>query len=148
MCNSKGDKGDKGDKATAEKSTSTGGAPKKVEFACGTKKESALKFATVMTTEIIDVDAYEVSELASNEWLTESGASRHIFNDMIMLWDVRQLDTPVIVRQMVGQVPVTLCGAVRIECESESGQVVLIDLHDALVVPDLRVNLLSIQKMR
>ena len=49
MCNSKGDKGDKGDKAIAEQSTSTGGAPKKVEFARGTKKESALKFATVMS---------------------------------------------------------------------------------------------------
>ena len=65
-----------------------------------------------------------------------------------MLWDARQLDTPVTVRQMVGQVPVTLCGTVRIECENESGQVVLIDLHDALFVPDLRVNFLSIQKMR
>ena len=37
---------------------------------------------------------------------------------------------------------------VRIECENESGQVVLIDLHDALFVPNLRVNLFSIQNMR
>ena len=97
-----------------------------------------------MTAEIIDVDAYEVSELASNEWLADNGVSRHICNDTRMLWYVRQLDTPVIVRQIVGQVPVTLCGIVKIECENETRQVVLIDLHDALFLPDLRVNLFRI----
>ena len=74
-----------------------------------------------MTAKIIDVDAYEVSELASNEWLADSRASIHICNDMRMLWDLRELDTPIIVRQMVGQVPLTLCGTVKIECENESG---------------------------
>ena len=42
----------------------------------------------------------------------------------------------------------THCGTVRVECENEAEQIVLIDLHDTLFVPDLKVNLFSIQKMR
>ena len=48
----------------------------------------------------------------------------------------------------MGQVTVTHCGTVRVECENEAGQIVLIDLHDTSFVPDLKVNLFSIQKMR
>ena len=42
----------------------------------------------------------------------------------------------------------TQCGTVKIQCENDSGEVVNIDLHDALFVPDLRVNLFSMQKLR
>ena len=112
----------KGDNTVAEQQpTSTDGAPKKVTFPKGTKKETAPKCATVMTAEIIDVDTSKVSEVVSTEWLTDSGASRHICHDKRMLWDLRELETPVIVRQMVGQVPVTHCGTVRVECENEAG---------------------------
>ena len=108
----------KGDKTVAEQqSTSTDGAPKKVTFPKGTKKESA----TVMTAEIIDVDTSEASEVVSAEWLADSGASWHICHDKRILWDLRELEIPVIVRQMVGQVPVTYCGTVRVECENEVG---------------------------
>ena len=111
----------RGDKTVAEQQwTSTDGAPKKVTFPKGTKKETALKFATVMTAEIIDVDTSEVSEVVSTEWLADSGTSRHICHDMRTLWHLRELETPVIVRQMVGQVPITHCGKVRVECENDS----------------------------
>ena len=80
----------KGDKIIADQqSTSTDGAPKKVTFAKGTKKETALKSAIFMTAEIIDVDTSEVSEIVSSEWLADSGASRHICHDMRMLWNLR-----------------------------------------------------------
>ena len=75
-----------------------------------------------MTPKVINVDAYEVSELASNKWLADSGASRHICNDMRMLWDVRQLDTLVIVRRMVGQVPLMLCGTIRSSVITSQGK--------------------------
>ena len=101
-----------------------------------------------MTVETIEVDTFHASEISSNEWLADSGASRHICNDIRMLWDVRQLEVPVIVRQLVGEVTVTTCGTVRIECENETGAVVQIDLYDTLLVPDLRVNLFRVQKMR
>ena len=65
-----------------------------------------------------------------------------------MLWDVRQLSEPIIVRQLVGEVNVTQSGTVKIQCENEIGELVQIDLHDALFVPDLRVNLFSLQRMR
>ena len=47
-------------------------------------------------------------------------------------------------RQMVGQVPVTHCGTMRVERENDSMHIVLIDLHDTLFVPDLKADLFSI----
>ena len=136
-------------KASTFNSSVIEGKPKKVEFARGTKKASALKNANEgMTAEIIDANTGDVSTYESDEWLADSGASRHICNDIRMLWNVRQLVKPVIVRQFVGEVEVTTCGTVKIECENELGVEVQIDLYDALLVPDLRVNLFSLQKMR
>ena len=48
----------------------------------------------------------------------------------------------------MGEVNVTQSGTVKIQCENEIGEVVQFDLHDALFVPDLRVNLFSLQRMR
>ena len=55
---------------------------------------------------------------------------------------------PIIVRQLVREVSVTQSGTMKIQCENEKGEVVQIDLYDVLFVPDLRVNLFSIQRMR
>ena len=54
-----------------------------------------------MVAEII-VDTCDVSEIPNDEWLADSGACRHICNDIRMLWNVRKLDLPVIVKQLVG----------------------------------------------
>ena len=68
------------------------GKGKKAEFVGGTKKASAQKNAhEAMAAEIIEVEAGEVCNVSSDEWLADSGASRHIYNDLRMLWDVRQL---------------------------------------------------------
>ena len=69
-------------------------------------------------------------------------------NDVRMLWNVRQLKDPIIVRQLVGEFIVTTCGIAKIECENETGKVVRIDLYDTLLVIDFCVNLISLQKMR
>ena len=63
-------------------------------------------------------------------------------------WDVKELEVPIIVRQLVGEVSVSTSGTVRIECESETGEEIQINLYDVLLVPDLRVDLFSLQKMR
>ena len=139
MCSSGGQASPSMNKATADQPPSSGGTPKKVQFTGVTKKASAL-----MAAEIIEVEAGEICNVSSNEWLGDSGASKHICNDLRMLWDVTQLPEPIIVRQLVGEVPVTQSGTVKIQCEKECGEVVQIDLHDALFVPDLRVNLFSI----
>ena len=139
---------DTAQKAIADRPSLPACRPKKVEWK-GTKRESALKYANEgMAVETIEVETLNASEVSSDEWLADSGASRHICNDIRMLWDVRQLEIPVIVRQLVGEVTVTTCGTVKIECQNETGAVVQIDLYDALLVPDLRVNLFSLQKMR
>ena len=149
MCNIGGQAPATANKATIDQSSTSGGTPKKVQFTGLTKKASALKNShEAMTAEIVEVEAGETCNASSNEWLADSGASRHICNDLRMLWDVRQLPEPVIVRQLVGEVPVTQSGTVKIQCENECGEVVQIDLQDALFVPDLRVNIFSIQRMR
>lgn len=80
--------------------SSSGSKPKKVEFSGGTKKASALKNAhEAMTVGIFEVEVEEVADVASHEWLADIGASRHICNDLRMLWDVTQLPEPIIVRQ-------------------------------------------------
>ena len=79
-----------------------------------------------MTAEIINVDTTEVLEIVSTEWLAYNGASRHICHDMRMLWNLRELELPVIVKQTVGQVLVTHCGTVRVESREDSPQNVLL----------------------
>ena len=149
MCSSGGQASATTHKATADQPSTSGGTPKKVQFTGVTKKASALKNShEAMTAEIVEVEAGEICNVSRNEWLADSGASRHICNDLRMLWDVKQLPEPIIVRQLVGEVPVVQSGIVKIQCENECGEVVQIDLHDALYVPDLRVNLFSIQRMR
>ena len=149
MCSSGGHASATTHKATVDQPSTSGGTPKKVQFTGVTKKASALKNShEAMTAEIVEVEAGEICNVSRNEWLADSGASRHICNDLRMLWDVRQLPEPIIVRQLVGEVPVVQSGTVKIQCENECGEVVQIDLHDALYVPDLRVNLFSIQRMR
>ena len=69
-------------------------------------------------------------------------------NELRMLWDVRHLKNPIIVRQLVGEVRVTQIGTAKVECENETGAAVKIDLLDTLLVPDLSVNIFSLQKMR
>ena len=119
-------------KATADRPSLPAGRPKKVEYAKGTKREQALKNSQeAMTVETIEVDTFHASEISSNEWLADSGANRHICNDIQMLRNVRQLEVPIIVRQLVGEVTVTKCGTVRIECENETGAVVRIDLYES-----------------
>ena len=125
------------------------GLAKKVTFDRGTKRESAMKSASeTFTAEVVTPEECLRTEINSTEWLADSGSTRHICNDLCMFWDVRDLETPVIVRQLVGQIEVKQSGTVKIECENEAGEIVIIDLENTLFVPDLRVNLLSIQQMR
>ena len=48
----------------------------------------------------------------------------------------------------MGEVNVTQSGTVNIQCENQKGEVVQIYLHDSMFVPDLRVNLFSLPRMR
>ena len=136
-------------KATIDQPSSSGDRPKKVAFTGVAKKASALKNShEAMAAEIIDLEAEENCNVSRHEWLAESGSSKHMCNELRMLWDVRQLKNPIIVRQLVGEVRVTQIGTAKVECENETGAAVKIDLLDTLLVPDLSVNIFSLQKMR
>lgn len=136
-------------KALSDRPTLSPGKPKKVKFAKGTKKALPTKTRNKeMAAEIVGVDTCDVSKISSNEWPAYSDASRPICNEICMLHYVMNLDVSIIVRHLVGEVAITTCGTLRIECENEVGVVVHIDLFDAISVLDLRVNLFSLQKMR
>ena len=125
MCNRGGEASATTHKATVDPPSTSEGKAKKVEFVGGTKRASALKSANeAMAAEIVEVEAGEVCDVSHDEWLADSGASRHICNDMRMLWDVKQLSEPIIVRQLVGEIPVRQSGTVKIRCENEKGEVV------------------------
>ena len=103
MCNTGGESTANAEKALPNNNNNNSIAieekPKNVEFAHGTKKASAIKNSNKgMTDESIVDNARDVLTYESDEWLADSGVSRHIFNDILMLWNVRLLEKPVITK--------------------------------------------------
>ena len=80
------------------------------------------------------------------EWLGDSGASRHVCNDMSLLWDVKVREDPIILRQLSGQLEVYVSGTVKLECIDKEGAPVILDLFDTLYIPQAKVCLFSLQK--
>ena len=74
-----------------------------------------------MAAEIIEVD---VSEISSDKWLADLGTNWHICYDKRTSWNVRKLDVPVILGQLVGEVAMIRCGGTLKKKGSAIGTVV------------------------
>ena len=55
------------------------------------------------------------------EWLGDTGASRHVCNDLSLMWDVRMREKPILLRQLVGDLHVYTAGTVKLEFPNLSG---------------------------
>ena len=53
-----------------------------------------------------------VAELV--EWLGDTGASRHVCNDLSLMRDVRTRQKPIVLRQLVGDIEVYKTGTVQL----------------------------------
>ena len=54
------------------------------------------------------------------EWLGDTGASRHVYNDLTLMRDVRTREKPIVLRQMVGDIKVYTTGTVQLDYPDNS----------------------------
>ena len=152
MCRNKG-----GSSAGGSGGSGSGGAakppvpaikPKMLSFAKGTKMENAKDGAEGMVIEEVLSNA-SVHDASDNvEWLGDSGASRHVCNDLGLMWEVKVHEDPILLRQLSGEIKVHVTGTVKLECQDKEGVPVVLNLHNTLFIPLAKVNLFSLQKMR
>ena len=88
----------------------------------------------------------EVAELV--EWLGDTGASRHVCNDLSLMRDVRTRHKPIVLRQLVGDIQVYKTGTVQLDCPNNSRGSTTVSLLDTCYIPEAKVNLFSLQKLR
>ena len=82
------------------------------------------------------------------EWLGDTGASRHVCNDLSLMWDVRTREKPILLRQLVGTLHVYTTGTVKLECPNLFGGTVVVNMLETCYIPEAKVNLFSLQKLR
>ena len=95
--------------------------------------------------EVMAADVGKVAEVV--EWLGDTGASRHVCNDL-SCQDVRTREKPILLRQLVGDIHVHTIGTVQLECPNDLGASTVVNLLDTCYIPDAKVNLFSLQKLR
>ena len=82
------------------------------------------------------------------EWLGDTGALRHVCNDLSLMRDVRTREKPILLRHLVGDIHVYTTGAVQLICPNNSRGSTVVSLLDTCYIPDAKVNLFSFQKLR
>ena len=60
--------------------------------------------------EVMAADVEKVAEVV--EWLGDTGASRHVCNDLSLMQDVRTREKPILLRQLVADIHVYTAGKV------------------------------------
>ena len=80
--------------------------------------------------------------------LGDSGASRHVCNNLAYMEDVRTRKKPILLSQLVGDIKVYTTGTVKLECQDGKGGSRTVSLLNTCYIPDAKVNLLSLQKLR
>ena len=86
----------------------------------------------------------KVSELV--EWLGDTGASRHVCNDLSLMRDIRTREKPIILRQLVGDIKVYKTGTVQLDCPDNLGGSTIVRLLDTCYIPEAKVNLFQPSK--
>ena len=107
------------------------------------KKELAKEQACVLEEAFPAVAESEVVE-----WPGDTGASRHVCNDRSLMWDVVTRREPIVLRQLVGELKVYTMGTVKLQCWSPKGKPVVMNMLNTLLIPEAKVNLFSLQKLR
>ena len=109
------------------------------------KKEQAREHACVVD-EVLSASV--AGEMQSVEWLGDTGASRHVCNDLSVMWDVVVREKPVVLRQLVGELRVHTLGTVKLRCANKEGKPSEMKMLNVLYIPEAKVNLFSLQKLR
>ena len=78
----------------------------------------------------------------------DTESSRHVSTDLSLMWDVRTREKPILLRQLVGDIEVYTTGTGHLECPNDSGGTTVVSLFETCYIPDAKVNLFSLQKLR
>ena len=81
------------------------------------------------------------------EWLGDTGASRHVCNDLSLMEDVRTREKPILLRQLVGDIHVYTTRTLQLECPKNLGGSTIVSLLDTCYIPNAKVNLFNLQKL-
>ena len=92
--------------------------------------------------------ASEEKVLEVVEWLGDTGASKHVCNDLSLMRDVRTREKPIVLRQLVGDIKVYTTGTVQLDCPDNFGGITIVSLLDTCYIPEAKVNLFNLQKLR
>ena len=118
----------------------------RLSFAKGTKKDQFKNVEGMVAHEVLPDASFNEPE-DEIEWLADSGAGRHVCNDLSLMWDVKEIADPVRLVGLVGAVDAHIDGTVKLECLDDWGGPVVLHLYDTLFVPESFSNLFSLQKV-
>ena len=76
--------------------------------------------------EVMAADVGKVGEIV--EWLGDTGASRHVCNDLSLMQDVWTREKPTLLRHLVDDIHVYTTGTVQLECPNDSGRSTVVSL--------------------
>ena len=82
------------------------------------------------------------------EWVCDSGADYHMSGDINLFDFLDDVPSTFHVKQIKGKVPITKWGVVRLSTEKAKGEKGVLELHEVLFLPGMRVNIFSLQRIR
>ena len=95
---------------------------------------------------VVEVDLAGSDQRGNETWLGDSGSSHHIKSTSAGMIDVKPCPAGTRIRQVQGVVDVAEWGTVLLEVDGEHGKHVM-KLSETLIVPDINVNLFSLQRV-
>ena len=90
-----------------------------------------------MFEEVLATDEGAVSKVV--EWLGDTGASRHVCNDLSLMWDVRTREKPILLRELVGDLHDYTTCTVKLECPNLFGGSTVVSMLETCYIPEAKV---------
>ena len=82
------------------------------------------------------------------EWVCDSGADYHMSGDATLFDSLHPIPSKFFVKQIMGKVPITQWGTVRLKTDGESKSKTKLELQEVLFMPGMKVNIFSLQRIR
>ena len=82
------------------------------------------------------------------EWVCDSGADYHMSGDISLFDFLVDIPSTFHVKQIKGKVVITKWGVVRLTTDKGNGVKGVLELHEVLFLPGMRVNIFSLQRIR
>ena len=96
--------------------------------------------------EVMAANVGKVAEVV--EWLGDTGASRHVCNNVSLMRDVCTREKPILLQQLVGEIHVYTTGTVQLDYPNNSRGTTVVSPIDTCYISDAKVNLFTLQKLR